>query len=168
MDTKAGNERTTDNVALVVRMAMMAWQSQNTRVSKLLEELGDKLLEDIAPGKNSGVYLLGHLVAVNDNLLPLFGFGEKLYPQLDELFLKNPDKSGREYPSATELKKYWKAVNEKLTGYFESMSPEEWLTRHNAVSQEDFAKEPHRNKLNVLLNRTTHQGYHLGQLVLLR
>ena len=33
---------------------------------------------------------------------------------------------------------------------------------------EDFIKEPHRNKLNVLLTRTTHLAYHAGQLALLK
>jgi len=36
-----------------------------------------------------------------------------------------------------------------------------------AVSDEDFSKEPHRNKLNVIINRTNHMSYHLGQLILL-
>jgi hypothetical protein len=29
-----------------------------------------------------------------------------------------------------------------------------------------LAKEPTRNKLSVLLNRTSHVAYHLGQLIL--
>lgn len=40
--------------------------------------------------------------------------------------------------------------------------------KHSAVSEEDFAKEPHRNKLNLLLNRTNHLSYHHGQLVFLK
>jgi hypothetical protein len=49
-----------------------------------------------------------------------------------------------------------------------SLSEEQWFQRHNSVSEEDFQKEPHRNKLNVLLGRSTHIAYHLGQLVLLK
>jgi hypothetical protein len=44
------------------------------------------------------------------------------------------------------------------------MQASAWFAKHNAVSAEDFAKEPHRNKLNVLITRTIHQGYHLGQM----
>jgi hypothetical protein len=44
---------------------------------------------------------------------------------------------------------------------------EEWLTKHNSVSAEDFAKEPHRNKLSVLISRAMHQAYHGGQIALL-
>ena len=34
------------------------------------------------------------------------------------------------------------------------------------VSDEDFAREPHRNKLNVLISQTNHLSYHPGQLSL--
>jgi hypothetical protein len=36
------------------------------------------------------------------------------------------------------------------------------------VSPEDFAKEPHRNRLNVLISRTNHMANHIGQLLLLK
>jgi len=35
-----------------------------------------------------------------------------------------------------------------------------------AISEEDYAKNPARNRLAVLLNRTTHTSYHLGQALL--
>jgi hypothetical protein len=35
------------------------------------------------------------------------------------------------------------------------------------VSEADFLLEPHRNKLNVLLSRASHENYHRGQLVFL-
>jgi len=155
-------------ISLAVRMAVTAWQSQNTRVDKLIDGLSDDVLKnEIAPGKNTGIYLFGHLIAVNDGLLPLFGIGDKLYPELDELFLKNPDKQGRTYPAVETLKKYWKAVNDKLNEKFTAFTTDDWFGKHTSVSAEDFAKEPHRNKLNVLLNRTSHQSYHLGQMILL-
>jgi hypothetical protein len=34
------------------------------------------------------------------------------------------------------------------------------------MTDEDFAKNPARNKLSVLLNRTSHVAYHLGQMLL--
>jgi hypothetical protein len=160
---------TSSETALFIKMAVTAWKTQNERVDKLLDKLSDDQLRgDIAPGKNSGAYLLGHLTAVNDNLLPLFGFSDKLYPELQNIFLTNPDKSGLAQPSVAELRKYWLEVNKKLVSHIDAMKSAEWFTRHNSVSEEDFAKEPHRNKLNVLLNRTSHQAYHVGQLVLLQ
>jgi hypothetical protein len=55
-----------------------------------------------------------------------------------------------------------------LQEHFDTLSTEQWFQRHTAVSEVDFEKEPHRNKLNVLLSRTSHIAYHLGQLVLLK
>lgn len=153
---------------LFINMALSAWNSQNARVSKLLDTLtDDQLMAETAPGRNRGVYLLGHLIAVSDGLLPLFGLGERLYPHLDKIFLTSADKSVNDIPSSEELKKYWHQINHTLTDHFKKYKPEDWFTRHNSVSAEDFAKEPHRNKLNVLLNRTAHTSYHLGQLAYL-
>src|SRR5690349_19287806 len=121
-------------VDLVVKMAITAWKTQNDRVNKILDKLSDEqLAKDIAPGKNSGTYLLGHLAAVNDNLFPLFGFGEKLHPELDKIFLSSPDKSGLDQPAASELRKYWNEINAKLTARIEALPSSEWFTRHNSV-----------------------------------
>jgi hypothetical protein len=164
MSTESENRLT-----LAIHMAITAWQIQNSRMDKLLTDFSDEqLMGDIAPGKNSGVYLLGHLIAVNENLFPLFGLGPRIYPQYDDLFLKSPDKSGRPFPALKELRAQWQETNSRLTQHFERMSAEDWFAKHTAVSEEDFKKEPHRNKLNVLLNRTAHQAYHLGQLMLLK
>jgi hypothetical protein len=160
---------TTVQPLLFIKMSLSAWEVQNDRVNKLLSVTPDEQLKkEIAPGKNTGTYLLGHLVATNDGLFPLFGLGERLFPALENPFLKLADKSGEVFPSIAELKDYWNEVNAKLTKHFASMTPEDWFSRHTSVSAEDFAKEPHRNKLNVLLNRTSHQAYHLGQLILLK
>jgi hypothetical protein len=149
-------------------MAKKAWETQNERLTKLIDKLTEEQLGgEVAPHRNTGIYVFGHLIAVNDNLLPLFGFSERLYPQLDEIFLKNPDKSGLPKPSVSELKTYWHTVNAHLGEHIAATDPQSWLQRHTAVSEADFAKEPHRNKLNVLMNRTSHTAYHLGQLVLL-
>ena len=168
---KTQREKDLDSSAkeIFVKIVIDAWETQNSRVDKLLEELTDRQLEAAtAAGKNSGVYLLGHLTAVSDGLLPILGLSERLYPQLEEAFLKNPEKSGAEKPSIADLKKYWREVNTKIKKHFEAMSAEDWLGKHVAISSEDFAREPHRNKLNVLLSRTNHQSYHLGQLNYLR
>jgi hypothetical protein len=46
------------------------------------------------------------------------------------------------------------------------MSWSDWLQRHTAVSEEDFAKDTSRNRFAILLSRTNHLSYHLGQAVL--
>jgi hypothetical protein len=162
----AGNQPVQE---LFIKMAVAAWDASTNQCTKLFDELSDdQLAADTAPGRNSGIYLLGHLVAVTDRMLPLLGLGERLYPGLDNAFLTNPDKSGLEMPPVQELRKYWKAVNAKLSAAIAATTPAEWFNRHTAVSEEDFAREPHRNKLNVLINRTNHQSTHYGQLVYLK
>jgi hypothetical protein len=162
------NETAPAEKELFVKMVVDAWETQNSRVDKLLEDVSEQQLQaETAPGKNSGIYLFGHLIAVSDGLLPILGFGERLQPELENVFLKNPDKSELEKPSINELKRYWNEVNTELRNHFDKLSAADWFARHASVSDEDFAKEPHRNKLNVLLSRTVHQSYHLGQLTLL-
>jgi hypothetical protein len=154
---------------LIIKSAVDAWTTHIGRTDKLLQSLSDEQLQQqTAPGRNSGVYLLGHLTAVHDGLFPLFGLGDKRYPQLEELFVTNPDKPGAEGPSINDLRQYWDRVNKDLHQYFSQWTVGEWLQRHAAVSEEDFVKEPHRNRLNVLVSRTNHLAYHLGQLAYLK
>ena len=154
---------------LILDMALKAWESQNKQLVKLIDALPDEqLAKEIAPNRNTGIYLLGHLIAVSDALLPLLGFSDRLFPDMDEVFIKNPDKAGLPKPTVTELKQRLETVNAKLNMHFQTLTVDEWLDRHTAVSAEDFAKEPHRNKLNVLLSRTGHMANHLGQMLLMK
>jgi len=154
---------------LMVKMSLDGWNGYLNRTSKLFEELPDEqLLKEVSPGRNTGVYLLGHLVAVHDTMIALLGLGEKKYPQLEMPFIKSPDKSGLVFPPISELKNYWNETNQRLSGYFAALTPGEWFMKHTAVSEEDFVKEPHRNRLNVLLSRTSHLASHYGQLLFLK
>jgi len=110
----------------------------------------------------------GHLTAVNDRIIPILNLVDQLYPQLYEIFVGMPDKSGQKFPPVAELKTCWKNVTETLRRYFNHMPVNEWFTRHMSISEEDFAKEPYRNKLNIVINRTNHQSYHMGQLAYLQ
>lgn len=71
-------------------------------------------------------------------------------------------------PTVTELKENRITVNTKLGLHFQPTTIEKWFDRHTAVSAEDFVKEPHRNKLNVVISRTNHLANHIGQLLLLK
>lgn len=154
---------------LFISMTLQAWHLQVKRATAIFDSFTDEGLNaEIAPGKNRVIYLLGHLTAVNDMMLPLLGLAETHYPQLEEPFIKQPDKTISDIPSAKDLRKYWADSNVLIDKTFASLSAEEWFKKHTAVSEEDFAKEPHRNKLNVLLNRTNHLAYHIGQLVLIK
>ena len=149
-------------------MVAGAWETQSSRVTKLLNSISDEqLASPTAPGRNSGFYLIGHLAAVSDALFPLMGWGEKLYPQLDNIFLKNPEKSAFEKPSIAQVRDFWITIDKKVADHIKATPYDEWFHRHNSVSAEDFAKEPFRNKMNILINRTNHMSYHLGQLIYL-
>lgn len=150
----------------IVQMALKAWNIQIDRTTRLINALSDEqVIEEIMPGKNTTAYLIGHLVAANDSMIGLFGLGQRQYAHYDEPFLKMPDKSGQAFPPVSELREAWKHSNETLSAYFAEMTPEDWMSKHTAMTDEDFTKEPGRNKMSVLLNRTSHVAYHLGQMI---
>lgn len=153
----------------IIKMVLGAWHTQIKQADDLFNSLSEEQLnQEVAPGRNRGIYLLGHLTAVHDRILPLLGFGDQRYPNLYKTFVENADNAEANLPSTEDLRNYWKEVNNVLSEKFSGVSIEEWFQRHNAVSEIDFAKEPHRNKLNIVINRTNHLSNHLGQLLLLR
>jgi hypothetical protein len=152
---------------VLVAAAIQSWTSNVERAGKMFAGLTDRqLLVEVAPGRNRLVYLWGHLIAVHDGMLPLLGIGPRLHPDLDETFLAKRDRDVGELPVAAELKQQWDEVNGRLLDGFRQFSPSDWVHRHNAVSEEDFATNPLRNRLSVLLSRSSHLAYHLGQAVL--
>jgi hypothetical protein len=153
---------------LFIKMVIDAWNIKIGRTDKILAQLSDEQLQkEIAPGKNRGVYLLGHLAAINNRMLPLLELGSDPNPDLYKTFVEKADKEVTEFPAVNNLRLAWTNINAILAEKFAAMRPEDWFQKHTSVSAEDFAKEPHRNKLNVIINRTNHLDYHLGQLVLL-
>ena len=154
---------------LAISLALNGWNSHIKRVDALLAKLNDEQLNaEVAPGRNRGIYLLGHLAAVHDMMLPLLGFGNALNTSFHTPFVSKPDKEVSDLPSIAEVRAYWQQVNAELAKHFAALKADEWFARHTAVSEEDFKKEPHRNRLSVLLSRTTHLAYHFGQLALLQ
>jgi uncharacterized damage-inducible protein DinB len=151
-----------------VKMVLDNWQGQINAMGKLLGRLPNAhLMNEIAPGRNRGIYLLGHLVAVHDLMLPLLRFEEVIYPDLQPVFVDAPDRAFETIPQAEILRAQWSAINERLLNHFNALPIEDWFTRHANVSKEDFAKEPKRNRLNVVIGRASHLTYHRGQLILL-
>jgi len=71
-------------------------------------------------------------------------------------------------PALSKLREDWTLANAALSKYFGQLSDKDWFQRHTAVSEEDFAKDPSRNKLNIIISRTNHMAYHLGQLILIK
>ncbi|UUF12888.1 MULTISPECIES: DinB family protein [Flavobacterium] len=153
---------------LTTKLYIEAWLLSNRRLHNLIIKLSEEeIYKEISPERNRGIYLLGHLISTTDTMIELLGFDKKRYPELDSIFVSAPDKSGKIFPDFEVLKQNWEKINAVMLEHIENMSPEQWLEKHASVSEDDFKKDPTRNKLNVLISRTNHQNYHLGQLVLL-
>src|SRR6202043_3358513 len=102
--------------------AINSWRLGVERANKIFSSLSeDQLLREVAPGKNRLIYLWGHLTAIHDAMFPILGFGPRLHPELDTIFVSNPDKT-TQLPTAHELKKYWYQINGKLLSQFETLS----------------------------------------------
>jgi hypothetical protein len=154
---------------IAVKMVLERWNASIKNVDTLLELLNDeKLSNEIAPNKNRGIYILGHLIAVHDDMLILLNMGEKIYPELNEPFIKLADKATDKIPTLVELRGFWINQCNIMNEQFSTMKPTDWFEKHTAVTTEDFEKEPTRNKLNIIITRTSHLQYHLGQLQLLK
>lgn len=158
----------TVQVQQLINQVIASWTAQNKAVTDLFMLYGDDYyLNEVAPARNRGVYLLGHLIVASDGMLPLLGFGDRSYPELVSQFSTNPDRSVEPLPSVNKLKEKWTALNEALSTHFSQIQPEAWQERHTNVSEEAFAFQPERNKLSILLSRTNHISYHTGQLIFL-
>jgi hypothetical protein len=146
---------------------LKVWKTQIDRADKLFGSLSsEEVLREMAPGGNRVLYLWGHLTAIHDAMLPLLGLRERLHPESDVAFVSNPDRSRADMPSHARVRGAWNVVNAELWKGFERMSWPDWVQRHAAVSEEDFAKDASRNRFVVLLSRTNHVSYHLVQAVL--
>jgi hypothetical protein len=164
---KTKKEALMTNEELYLAVALSGWMGNIERADKMFSGLSDQdALREIAPGKNRLIYLWGHLTATHDAMLPLLGIGRRLHPEFDVAFISNPDKTQAEIPLVELVRKAWREVNDRLFEGFASLSAADWLKKHGAVSEEAFVKEPLRNRLAILLSRTNHLAYHLGQMAL--
>jgi hypothetical protein len=156
-----------DSEKLSSQTVLNCWKSVNQRVSDLIAQISEENIQnEVAPGRNRVLYIVGHLTAVSDRMFSLLGVGERRFPNLDTAYLEHPDRTVVNPLTPAELKAAWLDVTIRITGALEAFTPEEWLQKHTAVSDTDFAKEPSRNRMAVVLTRTNHISYHLGQLVL--
>ncbi|RWY46003.1 DinB family protein [Mucilaginibacter gilvus] len=152
---------------LFVKMALQGWNTQVTRAEKYFNALSEAdFQKTVAPGKNRIIYLYGHLTSYHGLLSETLGLGQAMYPELAPVFLRTPDGPLVNAYPVEKLREYWHEVHDRLTELFNALPAEDWFKRHNAMTDEDFANDPTRNRLSVLLSRTNHIAYHFGQLVL--
>jgi hypothetical protein len=154
------------HVTTAIQCAIAAWKQNVAQFDKSLATLDDAGLQrTVATDRNRVYYLLGHLVAVHDRLVPLLRLGERKYAGLDHEFLTQPDNAtAKSGTTAADLRAAWADVNRRLATAFDALQPADWFERHDSVSPEDFVREPHRNRLAVLLSRTNHLAMHDGQV----
>src|SRR5688500_6243204 len=116
---------------LIVKSALDAWNSRLESANKTFDSFTDEELHnEVSPGRNRVLYLLGHLTAVHDKMLPLLNLEPQQYPNLDEPFLNKPDRTVSDIPSTKELRANWTAINSKLAGHFSSLTPDQWFEKH--------------------------------------
>ena len=153
-----------NNEELLAATAVNAWKVTIDRLDRLLSTLTDEQLQtQVSPGRNRVYYIIGHLAALHDKMLPLLSFGARLHPELDEQFLK-PDRTVPDPLSPAELRRAFGEINATLTKEIQSLPAAEWSKKHTSVSEADFASNPLRNRLAVLLSRAGHAMFHAGQI----
>ncbi len=118
---------------VLIHTAISSWEQVIKRVGTLcLSCSEEQLLVEVAPGKNRISYLWGHLTAVNDAMFSVLRLGERLHPELDAVFIAQPDRSVP-LPTSTEIAKCWEDVHTELLSRFKTLSSKEWLERHGNV-----------------------------------
>ncbi len=152
----------------LVAGALAAWKTALDRADKFFTNQDAAGLEkQVAPDRNRLIYLWGHLSAIHDRMLSLLSLGVRVHPEFDDIFLGTPDRT-TELPPLEVIRAWWSEVNTRLNEGMARFSSDDWLARHASVSEEDFAKEPLRNRFSILLSRTNHLSYHIGQTALVR
>lgn len=150
----------------IIKQILISRETENGQMTRFFEKYPDDLIrQPIVKGRNSPYYLLGHLTATSDALVPHLRLGDLLFPDLEQ-FLKLPEQLVNKDIDRISLLNCWQEVNDRALSILRDLNTSEWLERHALVSPEDFQKEPRRNRLNILISRLGHQRYHAGQLAL--
>ncbi len=125
--------------ARLIDSALRGWKLNIDRIDEFFHPLSEEQLQkEIAPGRNRLIYLWGHITGFNDALFPLLGLGPKLYPDLEHMFLSNPDRAVPTIYSGKELKGISTRINNSLWGAcVESNS-----YRPSRVTRKPFREKP--------------------------
>lgn len=139
--------------------SMVSWV--NMHLNKLTD---DDLKLEVAPRKNHGIFILGHLIASDDDLSLYLGKGPLLYPEYDNVFTQGSSlKPFDEYPPASILREHWKNVTDKNKKIYEELSDEE-LSEPHVMIKGNIEDDYFKTKEIVSINWLLHQMYHAGQL----
>lgn len=130
------------NEEIFATVAVKTWNLVIGRLNQLVSSLSDgEFQTEVAPGRNRVYYIVGHLTATHDRLLPLFGLGERLHPEPDDIFIVNPDTTFPDEISVADLRNVFAEINTKLIQAIDALPATDLLNKHEPVSEEDFAKD---------------------------
>lgn len=154
--------------SIVTQLAINQWELVSRRATQLLNQLSNEALDrPVAPGKNTGKYIVGHLIAIHDAMPSILGLGESKYPELVDCYVKQADGLVNSPKTVPELRQLWDETHMRIGKLINSLPEDDWLLRHTTMTDDEFNTNPLRNRLSILLTRTNHFSYHIGQLRLL-
>jgi hypothetical protein len=143
---------------------LQQWRVMAGWTSGTINALNDEdLREELSPGKNHGVWILGHLIESEDELSVFLGKEPFLFPEYETLFGQGSKLLPvGDYPSAVILREQWKAVLAKNERILSQMTDAEWDEPHARLKEgeDDFFK----TKGRCIGIWNLHQNYHNGQL----
>jgi hypothetical protein len=143
------------------RIALKTWKATVGRFDDIVAASSDEELDRVEmPGTSRLSYLIGHLTALHDRLLPLLGLGDRQHAELDAEFSDERDAHRAIVVPASRLRAAWNDVNAALLAGMEGLTPEEWLERPSPLTD--------TNRLGVLLNWTNHVSLHSDRIRLTR
>ncbi len=145
-------------------MVIDAWSSGVAKMKTILSSLSDEDFEN-SIGNDKVNYIIAHLTAINDLTIEVLGIGEINNMNLYNYFKVYETKLPLPI-SNKELLKLWTITCEQIDLKIKDFTPDDWFGKHTAVTIKEFNKEPDRNKLNVLLNRSHRMATAVGQLSL--
>ena len=145
------------------------WKIVTWWISEMLNSLSDdELKKTISPGRNHGIWILGHLIQSEDELSTYLGKGGYIFPENERLFgQKNKPGPVESYPDIQVLRKQWVNVVSKNDKILSEITDAEWDEPHAFIEgyiENDYFK----TKGGCVMNWIIHQTYHIGQLVLLK
>lgn len=73
-----------DVETLMIQSALGNWNLTINRLNRFFSALSSEdYFQEIAPGKNRILYVLGHLAAVHDRTQEILGISKRLHPELE-------------------------------------------------------------------------------------
>lgn len=123
----------------------------------------DDMKFSLAPGKNHALWILGHLIASEDDFPLYLGRGDLMFPELSEIFSQGkPLRAFEECPPPHELREALGKVVERNKAVYAGLEDSE-LDEPHALAREG---EPDYfgTKVRVIMAWQLHMIYHTGQL----